>query len=97
VRLKGVVFGLVCALWILITPLALILAGLSPMAGEQGGAGRVAPMALLFTWPAATILAPIAGAISWRKGRRKLACGLVASPLLWVAALFVIGSPFDAR
>jgi hypothetical protein len=95
------VFGLAAVLWILATPVALLLAALSPMLGDDptNAANPRLPLilTLLYTWPAATLLAPVGGAIAWRKGRRQLAWGLLASPLLWVAAVFIVGSPFDAR
>lgn len=94
-------FGSACVLWLLATPLALLLAMLSPVLADNP-ANRNEPhlklvMTLLFTWPVATVLAPIAGAVAYRKAYRKLAWGLIASPLIWVAAVFLAGSPFHAR
>lgn len=83
--LRGLVFGLICGLWLLFTPLALFFALIGVMAADAGeSAGGVALMFNFFTWPLGTILAPIAAAIAWRKGNTRLAWILAAVPLLWL-------------
>ena len=98
-RWRGVLFGLICAVWLLCLIPGVWLAAMATSAGGGGeklGGGVL--VGILATLPLVLLLAPIAGLIARNKRQSTLAWWLVAAPLLWIAgayalAGFVLPSP----
>ncbi len=93
-RWRGLVFGLICAVWLLcLLPSAWLAAMATSAPGDidqsLGGRGLTA---LLATLPLVLLLAPIAGLIARSKGQGRAAWWLVAAPLLWIAAALALAA-----
>ena len=87
----GLLFGLVCAGWLLLSVPATFLALMSPsLMGSQAGTGGLLLAINFFTLPVATVLAPIAAGVAYRKGHRKAAWALLAVPLAWLVIPFLV-------
>lgn len=87
----GWVFGGVCALWLLFSPVAVLMALFAPrMATAGAGPGATILAWTFFTWPVATILAPVAAGIQRGKERRVWGWALLALPMLWLLPPLVI-------
>jgi hypothetical protein len=88
-RLTGVLFGLLCIAWIVVLPFSILLAAAS-FADRGGGLGVSILKADFLSLPVVCLLAPVAAWIGWKKGRRRVAWGLAAAPVLWLAAPAVV-------
>lgn len=94
---RGVVFGLICALWLLFFPVAAFLAFMAPRLASSGlDAPAWALMVNFYTLPAAVVLLPVAAVILRGKGRPRLGWALLAAPLLWLAVPAVVWSAVQA-
>lgn len=88
---RGPLFGLICAGWLLFTPLAAFMALMSPFLSDGGTSPAVWMLMInFFTLPVATVLAPVAGAVAYRKHHRRTGWILLAVPLLWLVIPFVV-------
>ncbi len=88
-RLTGVLFGLVCAAWIVVLPFSILFA-VAYFADRPATVDVWVLKANFLSFPVICLLATIAAWIAWQKGRRRIAWALAAAPVLWLVVPAIV-------
>jgi hypothetical protein len=82
---------LATAAWVLVLPIAGLMALTSPMIFDAGESRALWIMfGFMLAFPVLVIVSPIAAWLFRNAGRRRLAWGLMALPLVWIGTGFAI-------